>query len=301
MRRMAVVLGFLLLGLPGVSQALDRTGMALISGSAGAGFLGGAPGLGGDPSAVRDARTRLALRGGTRYMVNNHLSVGGSVGYIWNSYKGTYDLGTRQTMDTLLVITPFEVSATYSFGADYRAHRPYVGAQLGLYRWEFVSNAPFGVRQVVRDFATSQDVDHTYLGYGLTLGHEYLWRDNTSVYLEMAWHHVGANNPDLYTTAFSRRFLSTINVKEIRAGINVYFSLTGGARRPQKSATGVPARTDSVPPAPVVKGTARPEIQKENLQIVPETPEEIGGGAKKAPPAPPAAPAAADTTSGKKP
>jgi hypothetical protein len=299
MRRLAVMLGLLLVGLPGVSLALDRQGMAVISGGAGAGFLGGAPSL------VSDARARLSLRGGTRFLLDNHWSLGGSVGYIWNSYRGAYDSGTKQTMDTLLIISPFEVGVTYSFGADYRAHRPYIGAQLGLYRWEFVSNAPFGVRQVVRDYSTSQDLDHTYLGYGLTLGHEYLWKDNSSVYLEVGWHHVGANNTSLYTSDFARRFLSTINVKEIRAGFNYYFSVTGGDRRVKSAKAGVPLRADTTHVAPVVKGTARPEVQKESLQIVPDAPEEISGKKPAAPPvapppAPAPAPAPADTTSGKK-
>ena len=65
MRRLAVVLGLLLVGLPGVSLALDRQGMAVISGGAGAGFLGGAPTLMAD-RATSDARARLSLRGGTR-------------------------------------------------------------------------------------------------------------------------------------------------------------------------------------------------------------------------------------------
>jgi len=314
MRRLAVMLGLLLVGLPGISWALDRQGMAVVGAGGGAGFLGGAPSLYNDAGSS-DPRTRLSVRAHTRYLLDNHWSVTGSLGYIWNSYLGSYDPGTKQTQDTLLAVTPIEVGVMYSFGADYRAHRPYVGAQLGLYRWEFISNMPFGVRQVVRDVPDAVDLDHTFFGYGLTVGHEFLWRDNTGVFLELDWRHVGSGNLDgIPASSPYRRFLGSLNVTELRLGFNYYFSVTGGARRAAAPAPGAAAaRPDTTKAAPLVKGTLKPEVQKENIQIVPEaaeTPSSTGtkpAAAPAAPPAPssvpplpPAQPAAPDTTAGKK-
>ncbi|HVP38474.1 MAG TPA: hypothetical protein VMS93_04750 [Candidatus Saccharimonadales bacterium] len=325
MRRLAVMLALLLVTLPGVSRALDRQGMATIGGSFGASFMGGAPSL-----TFGDARPRLSARAQTRYLLDNHWSASVSLGYAWNSYQGRYDLSTKETWDTLLIVTPLELGIMYSFGADYRAHRPYIGAQVGLYRWEFVSNAPFGVRQTVRDEQLSQDLDRTYLGFGFVVGHEFLWRDNSSFNLELGWHHIPSNDTQRFNTAESQRFLGAINLVEIRTGFSYYFSVAG-TKHPTVAAKPLPeAHKDTTAAAPpAVRGTQAPRVERESIQIVPEATDATGGAATApktpaapgapapappptpapsaapAPPVPPPAPAAnpapADTTAGKKP
>ncbi|MBI5838280.1 MAG: outer membrane beta-barrel protein [Candidatus Eisenbacteria bacterium] len=295
MRRLAVGLVLLVMvGIPGVSSALDRQGMASMGLSMGPAFMqGSVPSLfAGD--AASDARARLGIRGTTRYLLNNHWSMVASAGYAWNSYKGAYDPGTKQTMDTLLVITPLEVGLLYSFGADYRAHRPYLGAQVGLYRWEYVSNAPFGVRKVVRDTQASQDMDKTYFGFGLNLGHEYFWRDNSSMTLELGWHHVASNDTKTFNTDFSKRFVGAVNLVELRAGFNYYFSVAGGARR-SGPGPGAPAKVDSSALGPV-KGTPRPGVQREQIQIAPDAVDETATGTAKPAVAPAPTPAAPPAT-----
>ena len=276
MRRSAVLILTLLTGLSSLASALDRQGMGTIGGSIGAMSL-----LGSAPSLSSDARTRMSFRAHTKYVLSNKLRVTGSAGYAWNSFKGAYDATTKETLDTLLIITPIEVGLEYSFGADFAPSRPYVGAQLGVYRWEIVANQPFGVRNIVRDNAASTDLDKAFFGIGANLGEEYFWSDNASFSVELGVHHINVSADRFSAASFAPRFAKALTMAEARFGMTYYFPVAPGSAN--RVSTG-PAAVDT---SAIPKSAApRPEIQKENIQITPDEPESPTTPKPQTPPAP---------------
>ncbi len=262
MRHGAVLLCLLLVGLPGLARALDRQGMGTIGGS-----LGGVNFLGTAPSLSSDARTRLSFRAHSKYILNEKFRITGSAGYAWNSYKGTYDPGTKETLDTLLIITPVELGLEYSFGPDFNASRPYVGVQAGLYRWEFVSNQPFGVRGIVQDNHASASMDKAFFGMGANLGEEYFWRDNASVSVELGIHHIAAKASSFPAGSFAPRFAKSLNMAEARVGMSYYFSVAPSSGQRQSVGPAIKVDTSA---AAAKATTIKPEIQKESIQISPD-------------------------------
>lgn len=276
MRRSAVLILTLLTGLSSIASALDRQGMGTIGGSIGAMSL-----MGTAPSLSSDARTRLAFRAHTKYVLSNKLRATASAGYAWNSFKGAYDATTKETLDTLVIITPIEVGLEYSFGADFAPSRPYVGAQLGVYRWEIVANQPFGVRNIVRDNAASTDLDKAFFGIGANLGEEYFWSDNASFSVELGVHHINVSADKFSAASFAPRFAKSLTMAEARFGMTYYFPVAPGSAN--RSSVGPAAMDTSAIPK---TAAPRPEIQKENIQITPDEPETPTTPKPEAPPAP---------------